>query len=71
MKLFADANSKKNREQFFTSLGFANSRVVSAGIAHAGWRGVAKNIAGRMVSILQNEYGCDPGTIRAEVGPHI
>ncbi|OGF28552.1 hypothetical protein A2242_02635 [Candidatus Falkowbacteria bacterium RIFOXYA2_FULL_47_9] len=126
MKLFADGKNDKNREQFFSSLGFEKSRVVSAGIvhgesiatvgvadggkiipdvdglttdetnllltvtvadclplyfwneakrvvgiAHAGWRGVAKNIVGRMVSVLQSEYGCEPGTIRAEVGPHI
>jgi len=44
-------------------------RVVA--IAHAGWRGTVKNIAGATVQVLVNELGCSPANIRALLGPAI
>ncbi|QIB67912.1 peptidoglycan editing factor PgeF [Aminipila butyrica] len=43
--------------------------VVAA--AHAGWRGTALAIAGRTVEKMMDCYGCDPGNIRAAIGPGI
>lgn len=46
-----------------------NRRVI--GVAHAGWRGTVKNIAGKTVSVMCREYGCDAGEIRVFIAPHI
>lgn len=39
--------------------------------AHAGWRGTASGIAARAVEAMVRDYGCDPGTILAAIGPGI
>ncbi len=44
-------------------------RVIAA--VHAGWRGTAQNIAGKAVARMRSDYGCDPGTILAAIGPGI
>lgn len=44
-------------------------RVIAA--VHAGWRGTAGNIAGRAADKMREEYGSDPGTILAAIGPGI
>ena len=38
---------------------------------HAGWRGTAKNICGAATEKMSAEFGCDPGDIRAAIGPSI
>lgn len=43
----------------------------AVGAAHAGWRGTASAIAGKTVAAMQREFGCDPGNIRAAIGPNI
>ncbi len=43
----------------------------AVGACHAGWRGVALGIAGKTVQAMAETYGCDPGTIRAVLGPCI
>ena len=44
-------------------------RVVAA--VHAGWRGTAKRLAEKTVGRMQQEFGCDPKTIVAAIGPGI
>ena len=41
------------------------------GAAHAGWRGTAAGIAGKVVKKMQQEFGCEPANIRAAIGPCI
>jgi YfiH family protein len=38
---------------------------------HAGWRGTAEGIAGKVVSRLTAEYGSRPGALHAAIGPAI
>lgn len=42
-----------------------------AGIAHAGWPGVAANIAGATVRAMQDAFGCRPQDVWAGIGPAI
>lgn len=44
-------------------------RVVAA--VHSGWRGSAKNIVGRTVEMMQAQFGVDPATMWAGVGPSL
>jgi hypothetical protein len=44
-------------------------RVVAA--VHAGWRGTAKRITQKTVGRMQQEFGCDPKTTVAALGPGI
>jgi YfiH family protein len=41
------------------------------GLAHAGWRGAAANIATKTVHALTEEFGCLPATCFAAIGPCI
>jgi len=41
------------------------------GMAHAGWRGTTLDIAGRMVQLMQDAWGCRPQDIQAGIGPSI
>ena len=43
----------------------------AVGAAHAGWRGTAMGIAAKTVEAMVREFGCDPGNIRAAIGPNI
>ena len=43
----------------------------AVGAAHAGWRGTASAIAKVAVETMVREYGCDPGNIRAAIGPNL
>jgi YfiH family protein len=43
----------------------------AVGIAHAGWRGTLKNVAGAVVQAMVARLGCLPGDITAVVGPAI
>ena len=40
-------------------------------LAHAGWKGTVKNIAGATIEVLQKEFSSDPETIIACIGPSI
>ena len=44
-------------------------RVV--GTCHAGWRGTAARIAGKMLGIMKEQYGTDPADVRCVIGPSI
>jgi polyphenol oxidase len=41
------------------------------GVAHAGWRGTAGNIAGHTVRAMQQQFGCLPEHVQAALGPSI
>ena len=43
----------------------------AVGAAHAGWKGTALGIAAKTVEAMAREFGCDPGNIRAAIGPNI
>lgn len=43
----------------------------AVGAVHAGWRSTAADIAGKTVHAMVREFGCDPGNIRAAIGPNI
>lgn len=42
-----------------------------AGLAHAGWRGTAANIAGKTLRAMVQEFGCTPAGCFAALGPSI
>ncbi len=44
-------------------------RVIA--LAHAGWRGTVKNIAGKTVEAMKREFACDEKNILAGIGPSI
>ncbi|MCL2352998.1 MAG: peptidoglycan editing factor PgeF [Defluviitaleaceae bacterium] len=39
--------------------------------AHAGWRGVAEDMAGKVVAAMIKQYGCDPKDVLVGIGPSI
>jgi YfiH family protein len=43
----------------------------AVGLAHAGWRGTIKNVAGATLAAMVNRLGCSPQNITAVVGPAI
>ncbi len=43
----------------------------AVGLAHAGWRGTVKNVAGAAVRAMVDELGCSPETTTAVIGPAI
>lgn len=43
----------------------------AVGACHAGWRGTARDIAGKTARAMAAFFGCDPKNIRAAVGPNI
>lgn len=43
----------------------------AVGAVHAGWRGTAQGIAEKAVKAMVEAYGCQPGHIRAAIGPNI
>ena len=43
----------------------------AVGAVHAGWRGTAAGIVRNAVEMMRAEFGCEPGNIRAAVGPCI
>lgn len=54
-----------------TPLLFYDPVTGAVGAAHAGWRGTAADIAGKVVRAMAEHYGCDPGNIHAAIGPNI
>ena len=43
----------------------------AVGACHAGWRGTAGAIGAETVKAMAERYGCNPGDIRAAIGPGI
>jgi len=50
---------------------FHDSRKGVIGVAHAGWRGTLRDVAGSVVTAMLNNYGCNPADIVAGIGPSI
>lgn len=50
---------------------FVDTKKKVIGLAHSGWRGTVGRIGGRMIKLMQEEYGCEPGDILAAIGPSI
>ena len=49
---------------------FDPEKMVIAAI-HAGWRGTAKKIGQKTVRLMMDQYGCNPASILAGIGPSI
>jgi len=41
------------------------------GLGHAGWQGAVKDLPGAMVRAMQSEFGSDPASLLAGIGPSI
>ena len=54
-----------------TPLLFHDPVTGAVGAAHAGWRGTASDIGSKTVRAMCEAYGCQPGNIRAAIGPNI
>ena len=54
-----------------TPLLFHDPVTGAVGAAHAGWRGTAQNIGAKTVEAMVKNFGCDPGDIRAAIGPNL
>jgi len=54
-----------------TPLLFHDPVTGAVGAAHAGWRGTAQNIGAKTVEAMVKHFGCDPGNIRAAIGPNL
>ena len=50
---------------------FADNKKKVVALAHAGWRGLAGNIAVATVETMTKQFGCVVGDIAVSVGPHI
>ncbi len=50
---------------------FFDSDKKAVALAHAGWRGVKADIAGKVVRFMAKNYGSNPEDIAVLVGPHI
>mgnify|MGYP003871872871 CR=1 FL=1 len=50
---------------------FFDPHTPSAGIAHAGWRGVREGIVEGVVERMHSEFGSRPGKLRVGIGPGI
>lgn len=54
-----------------TPLLFHDPVTGAVGAAHAGWRGTLQSIGAKTVKAMVQNFGCDPGNIRAAIGPNI
>jgi len=54
-----------------TPLLFHDPVTGAVGAAHAGWRGTAQNIGAKTVEAMVKNFGCNPGDIRAAIGPNL
>jgi len=49
----------------------ADEKHKAVGIFHAGWRGTVKRIVEKGTGVMRREYGSDPATLQAAIGPGI
>ena len=54
-----------------TPLLFHDPVTGAVGAAHAGWKGTVKAIGAKTVAAMVENFGCDPASIRAAIGPNI
>ncbi len=50
---------------------FVDTKKQVIGLAHSGWRGTVGRMGGRMLEVMEKEYGCDKRDILAAIGPSI
>ncbi len=50
---------------------FFDRKKKAIGLAHAGWRGTAKDIAGNVIKKMKEDFGSDPKDLIAFIGPGI
>lgn len=50
---------------------FFDPKTSSCGLAHAGWRGVIKNICSKVVKTMGGIFGCHPEDLKVYIGPSI
>lgn len=50
---------------------FFDEKKKIIGLAHAGWRGVVKNISASLIEKMANEFGSSPADISVYIGPHL
>ncbi len=50
---------------------FADRKKNAIGLAHAGWRGTVKDIAGNVIRMMKTEFGTAPEDLAAFIGPGI
>jgi polyphenol oxidase len=50
---------------------FFDEKKKVIGLAHAGWRGVIKNISKSLIGKMTNEFASDPADISVIIGPHL
>ena len=43
----------------------------AVGVAHGGWRGLEAGVLRNTVEAMRREYGTEPATLQAAIGPHI
>ena len=43
----------------------------AVGAAHAGWRGTAQDIGGKVIQTMMENFGCDVKNIRCAIGPNL
>ncbi len=49
----------------------ADTNAGVIGAVHSGWRGTAKQIVGKAVDVMCNQFGASPQSIKAAIGPSI
>ena len=54
-----------------TPLLFHDTVTGAVGAAHAGWRGTAQDIGGKVIAAMVETFGCDPKNIRCAIGPNL
>ena len=50
---------------------FVDTKKKVIGLAHSGWRGTVGRIGGKMIHLMQEEYGCKLEDVLAAIGPSI
>jgi YfiH family protein len=50
---------------------FFDEKKNIVGLAHAGWRGIVKNISKSLIEKMTSEFGSNPTDISVHIGPHL
>lgn len=50
---------------------YVDEKNRAIGLAHAGWRGILAGLPGKMLKVMEREFGSDPKEIQVSIGPMI
>lgn len=50
---------------------FVDAKKKVIGLAHSGWKGTVGRIGGKMITVMEKEYGCNREDILAAIGPSV